>query len=440
MIDFLLFFLIFVVGMLYIAYVISRFLPLRNFTTAGWLLFIIFSSFINLIWYLQFGFEADNLYSLFTLVILIVLFRGTVTFKIFTYMFTIFFTLINESFVRIVIKSIYNIDHSQIASEAYLPYQIGICITQVIVVGIHALLASKNIWPKYIDLGHVKKVLLWTYTLLITLGFAFFGFIQYYLLTQSDSMINVSVQFLYTTLLMVAIIAGGIIITLRQSINAKTVDNKNRMLLKHLNHQLNHYQQLEKSLVETRKIKHDMVNHLSCLKILIDGDDKEAALSLLRQVEDKMNTITRTVETGNNVVDAILNEKNQEAISHDITINFKGQLPNYEFIDWIDLCTIIANSLDNAIEATKCLPNISERKIGITTFIKQNQWFYAIENPTYFVEIAANQIVETSKTDKSLHGFGLINIRESINKHDGHLNYECVNNRFVLETIINLLN
>ena len=181
-----------------------------------------------------------------------------------------------------------------------------------------------------------------------------------------------------------------------------------------------HFEAYQKKQVETRRIRHDMKSHLQSLEYLLNEKDYEGAKEYLHEIGIEVKELTTDINTGNSIVDAIINEKQQTAWMYYITIQTEGRFVEAFHIKPVDLCTIFANALDNAIEATKEITDMGKRVIEIQ--IKSQGQFLCVvfENPiNHTRESKENYIGSTSKKDTINHGFGLLNIQNAIKKYHG---------------------
>lgn len=201
--------------------------------------------------------------------------------------------------------------------------------------------------------------------------------------------------------------------------------------------QFKHYESLKEKMEQTRKLKHDMNNHVMCIEALIENNEIEKAKGILDNIKYIMHESDLEISSGNSIVDAILNEKNKYAQSYGINFSFEGALPQECNINPIDISTIFSNALDNAIEAAQ--QDINNNRFIKTTIKLQGKCILIlIENSTkQHIKITDNNI-ETTKNNKGQHGFGLKNIRESVEKYGGDFNISCIDKIFSLEILFNI--
>ena len=201
--------------------------------------------------------------------------------------------------------------------------------------------------------------------------------------------------------------------------------------------QFNHYESLKEKMEQTRKLKHDMKNHVMCIEALIENNEIEKAKSILNNIEHIMQLSDLEISSGNSIVDAILNEKNKLAQQYGIRFSFEGVLPQECIINPIDISTIFSNAIDNAIEAAQ-QDESSDRFVETTIKIQGKCLLILIENSVKQDISIKDNTIETTKVNKGQHGFGLKNIRDSVEKYGGDFNISCKDKRFVLEIMFSI--
>jgi len=115
---------------------------------------------------------------------------------------------------------------------------------------------------------------------------------------------------------------------------------------------------------ELRKFKHDFSNHLVVLAGFFNSRDFDGGLKYLSDINEIVNIDKKIINTGNIVLDTIINAKKSLAESKGINVYLNIQIPEKIPIDSIDICSIFGNSLNNAIEACEKIDN-DERKISL---------------------------------------------------------------------------
>lgn len=219
--------------------------------------------------------------------------------------------------------------------------------------------------------------------------------------------------------------------------NGKTYFQQSAILNEHyLKAQLEHFKTYQETQRETRRVYHDMKNHMACLyNLILEGKNEEAG-EYIMDLNAQVRQIDKELHTSNDIVDAIINEKYINSNKDHISFSIEGKLLNLT-VDAIDICTIFSNAIDNAVEALKN-SSVSEKKIQIQFKQQDAMQYIRFRNPIEQDKLAGSFF--TTKKDCINHGFGLGNIRMSVEKYKGHMEYFIENDGgesfFVLEIIL----
>lgn len=187
---------------------------------------------------------------------------------------------------------------------------------------------------------------------------------------------------------------------------------------------------------KTKKIRHDMKNHLTNIRFLIDSGETTAAMSLLDQVTDNVNKIvSETIDTGNSFVDAVLLSKT--AVCREKNIDFSCSVQPLENIkiDAVDLSSLLSNLLDNAVEAAA---QTTEPFVRLT-ITKYNAYYTICVENSYMgkksLKGSVGALIST-KSDKAPHGYGTQIISDIAQKYDGNYSWEAQESRFISTVIM----
>ncbi|MBP3888372.1 MAG: GHKL domain-containing protein [Cellulosilyticum sp.] len=202
----------------------------------------------------------------------------------------------------------------------------------------------------------------------------------------------------------------------------------------YLNVEIEYFKIYEIAQQETRKVKHDMKNHMYVLKELLEEERYQEAKIYLEPLTHQVDNIKRILTSGNEAVDAILNVKNEKAQKSGNEILIEGTLNPKIQMASIDLCTIFANALDNAIEELERYGAKGEQ-IEVQILGQNHIQMLIFRNTTFTKEKKRR----TKKKDWQYHGFGMNNIKEVVNKYQGDIKVEIEEKetlKYVLEIII----
>lgn len=206
----------------------------------------------------------------------------------------------------------------------------------------------------------------------------------------------------------------------------------------YLEAEVKHFEAYQNTQIETRRIRHDMKNHMAAMCYLAKEKKWEELEDYLQNLGSEIENIDAELHCGNTFVDAILNEKYQMAKQLGIAFEIEGNFPGQVNIRNVDLCTIFANALDNVIEALENAP-VEQRWMKLTIVSQGEMLLLRFVNPTYKRK-NKELIGYTSKQTKGNHGFGLRNIELAAKNYQGEIKVdiktEGEEGLFVLEVML----
>lgn len=167
-----------------------------------------------------------------------------------------------------------------------------------------------------------------------------------------------------------------------------------------------HYAEVENMYRQMRGWRHDYRNHIQTMKAYAAKGDLEALRRYLDELDDDLTTLDMVIKTGNPMTDAILNSKISLARSKQVQVVADAHIPVKLRLPELDLCCILGNLFDNAIEASLQLPE-PERLIRVYMEMKGEQLYISFTNFT-----AGKKLKKTAgrfATSKGKgHGLGLM--------------------------------
>lgn len=248
-----------------------------------------------------------------------------------------------------------------------------------------------------------------------------------------------SIKMLYIqvfTVILVVLSLVSIIVLLINSISKKHYEQTSELLEDKMKSQLKYYIMLDEKDTEMRKFRHDFRKHMMCVISMLEEESFSDAENYIRSLTDKFNETVPLYKTGNYIADSILSDKAQECKDKGIIFKFTGVIPEKN-LNPLELCTILSNSLDNAIEACVKISEVSAQ-IRMASDFKNYYWYMKIANTSDSdIEIKNNNVL-TTKNDSLNHGFGLQNIKDVVNKHKGEFKIAQSDGEFTLELTMSL--
>ena len=182
--------------------------------------------------------------------------------------------------------------------------------------------------------------------------------------------------------------------------------------------------------------RHDYHNHMQTIKAHLETEQVAEATGYLDRMEDALEQIDFEYKTGNIGVDAILNSKLSIAKKHNMEIKCDAVLSGEITIPQIDLCVLLGNLVDNAIEACDKMEEGQRKFLRIYMCIRQSQLYISVANAT-------NEVIRKLDKDyisnkRGNHGHGLKRINLIVEKHSGYINRQNEPGVFVTEVMLPL--
>lgn len=195
-----------------------------------------------------------------------------------------------------------------------------------------------------------------------------------------------------------------------------------------------HYAEVENMYNNMRAWRHDYRNHIQVMKSYAADGDIKAIDEYLDGLDSDLSSVEKVIRTGNRMTDAILNSKISLARSKEIKVISDTHIPVALTASEIDLCIIIGNLFDNAIEASLSLPK-PKRLIRIYMEMKGQQLYMSFTNMTAVKkQFKLNGIFKTNKGDG--HGFGLIRIDDIVARYKGYISRNSEDGVFTTEILL----
>ena len=218
-----------------------------------------------------------------------------------------------------------------------------------------------------------------------------------------------------------------------------TRDNRiyieNKLMKEKMDMEYKYYMKVKENQDRVRQMYHDMKNHMSCMKNL--SNTSENLNEYITEINTKIENCESCFNTGNLILDIILNEKKEICLEKEIKFNAYIEFKKCDFIKVNDVCTIFSNLIDNAIEACDKLQG--DKYISLKgSYINENFFVMKIENSKCNeIEIKGGNLI-TDKEDKLTHGIGLENVKRTIYSYDGEVDIKYDDEKFIVKILIPL--
>lgn len=179
------------------------------------------------------------------------------------------------------------------------------------------------------------------------------------------------------------------------------------------------YEEIKGVYMDMRGWRHDYHNHMQVMKAQLALGNLEEIHDYLNALEKELNRVDTLVKSGNLMVDAILNSKLTLARRHKISVNCSTKIPERISVDDVDLCIILGNLIDNAMEACMQLED-NARFLRIYMKVNKSQLYLSIQNSAKEEPDFDEQNYITKK--RGNHGLGMKRVQTAVEKYHGYLN------------------
>lgn len=190
------------------------------------------------------------------------------------------------------------------------------------------------------------------------------------------------------------------------------------------------YTALCKVYERNAKLFHDLHNHIGVLRQLLSHGKADEAVRYLDELQLPVREMADAVWTGEEAVDYLINRKTAEAKENGTKYRIQVEFPRHTNVKSADLCAIVGNLLDNALEAAKQIPAPEERFVCLTIRRINQMLVIKVENSFARAPVEEGGALKTIKEENGLHGWGLRSARTAAEKYDGTVQTSYTGNRF----------
>ncbi|MCR8746259.1 ATP-binding protein [Romboutsia lituseburensis] len=228
-----------------------------------------------------------------------------------------------------------------------------------------------------------------------------------------------------------------IIVLFIKIIRENKIQSQNEIIKNKLDMQYSHYLSIQESHIKVKKLYHDINNHICCIENLKNNNVE--INEYVSSLKDEIKEFKSVYNTGNIILDIIVNEKSDICTKKGIKFICDINFLKVNFIRPIDVSSIFANVLDNAIEACDKIHDEKVNRYIITKgTISKSYFVIKCENSKVnILKFNKNKLL-TDKMDKFIHGIGIQSIKSSLEKYNGEILFEDDKEKFTVNIFIPL--
>lgn len=209
------------------------------------------------------------------------------------------------------------------------------------------------------------------------------------------------------------------------AVNRRMASFQDRLMERHVAEVENIYRQM-------RGWRHDYHSHLQTIKAYRAMGREEELNDYLELLEADLTAVDTVIKSGNIMVDAMLNSKLSLAKSRGIAVNAKAVVPKSIGVSEVDLCVLVGNLLDNAMEACAGLP-ADKRFIRVYMDMKKDNLYMCVTNSSGGVKKENGRYISSKGGN---HGFGLIRADRIVKKYGGYIKRGDEEGAFTSEVLL----
>lgn len=194
--------------------------------------------------------------------------------------------------------------------------------------------------------------------------------------------------------------------------------------------QLDSLQDVKEQGEQVMRMRHDLSSHMAMLQTLLSEGNYEEARKYTEQLSHDAIPSGSGILTGNRAADLVVRSRMKTCEEHGIDFTFTGTLTGLEHMTAPDICGILSNAYDNAIEA--CLPQTGayiHTKISTT---RNYTVVHIVNSVEKKVSIRSNSVT-TTKRDRKSHGYGIDIMKRIAYKYNGSCSLHCDDKEFTVE-------
>lgn len=216
---------------------------------------------------------------------------------------------------------------------------------------------------------------------------------------------------------------------IRRLLDRRLHSSQTALIEKHCDEVQNMYRQMQ-------AWRHDYRNHLQVMKAHLDMGEYDKLEAYILHLNRELGKIDTFLKTGNVMLDAILNSKISLAQARGIKVNAKAVIPAALPIPEYDLCVLLGNLLDNAVEGCETQEPGEERFLRVYVGVLREQLYFSVTN-SHAVSVREEKGRYRSTKARG-RGFGLTSIDNIIARHGGHVNRKHDEAVFATEVLLPL--
>ena len=240
------------------------------------------------------------------------------------------------------------------------------------------------------------------------------------------------ISFTYLLCFLIAVVIALFSIT---EVENERISNE---LLRSSNQMLEqNYQQMHKNTQDNAKRLHDFHHHLVAIRGMAGKGQTERIGEYVSSLLETSYQELKLCRSGCDIVDAIINYQHMQAQEKGIDFKYRVKFGDLDAFAPVDICAILSNQIENAIEACDKIGEKEKRFVSIEIRQQEDFVLFQVANSVQEDPFVHNSQLATTKSEGTFpHGLGLKNIRDAAKKYSGSLQTRCENGVFTSTVLL----
>lgn len=366
--------------------------------------------------------------SFIFLILLSMIYEGRISLKIISNLILAILFILSEVIIVMIIIRL--IDHDiRFFQENVVYYLQGVLVSKLLVFIVVKIIEYRM--NNSYSLVH-KKILIPLVLMPIS------SILVIYIVSEKAFIMTNAYVSLLTILIVLFLIVANIAIfyLIEKQLKREEEKIKSEFFNQQLENQKKHFGELAENQRRTNRTIHDTKNQLLAILGYIKDNQNQLAIESMDILCDNITGDSNVVRTGNVAIDSLLNAKINKIDELGINLETSIFIEQSNQVEDIDLCILLGNAMDNAIEACEKISSENEKKIRFRIIQVEEYLSIEISNSILTKAKIEKSRISTTKKDRLFHGFGLESIKEIVEKYNGHINYEQEENTFILKILL----
>jgi len=199
------------------------------------------------------------------------------------------------------------------------------------------------------------------------------------------------------------------------------------------------YQSVESYIKKIALMKHEMLNHLLAIRILLDNGEFERLEQYLAAIKDSYLVAAEPIFCGHHLIQSILGHMNQQARQIGVETKIEvSTLPPMSITD-ADAVSLFMNLFNNALESCKKIQPPDRQWIKVAIKCRAPYLYISVKNALHHEIKPKNSILATAKKEAALHGNGIPIVRNIVKKYNGFATFEYTEDSFTAEAALRIV-